>query len=108
MEEEEAQVQVSLAAQEAQQDRWVQRALGAPPTLQVLLLLWALVALVVLAALAVHPYQEVLERQDHLFHQGFQDDLQVLSTLWPQEDPEVQLHPLVQSCLVVQQNLSLL
>lgn len=78
---EEGQVQVYLVALEDRQGRWVQQTLEAPLTLQVLVLLCAPVALVVLVSLVVHPCQEVLKALGHLFHQGFQVGLQTLSNL---------------------------
>lgn len=105
---EEVQAQVSLVAPEDREGQWVRQAHEARRSLQVLLLLSARAALVVLASLSVHPYQEIPEPQGHLYHQGFQVDLRTLSTLWPLEDPESRLHPLDLSRLVVQQHLSLL
>lgn len=78
---EDVEVQVYLAALEDRLGRWVQQALEALLALLVLLLLWAPVALVVLVFLVVHPYQEVQKALGHLFHQGFQVDLQNLSNL---------------------------
>lgn len=102
---EQMEVQVTLAALEDLQGRRVQLAHMA---LQVLLVLRALVGLVVLVTL-VAPYpQEALESQDHLYHQCFQVDLQILLILWILEDPWPQVHLADQLHLVVQQHLSLL